>query len=82
MSGTEMLVLEMTDRLEAMRQERDAALARVDAAKAAPCVWAEEGEGEYWSTRCGQANWFADGGPAENRYRFCPYCGNPIEVQQ
>ena len=35
MSGTEMLVLEMSDRLEAMRQERDAAIARAGRAEAA-----------------------------------------------
>lgn len=35
MSGAEMLALEMTDRLEAMRQERDAAIARAEAAEGA-----------------------------------------------
>lgn len=35
MSGAEMLVLEMSDRLEAMRQERDAAIARAEATEAA-----------------------------------------------
>lgn len=41
MSGTEMLVLEMTDRLGAIRQERDAAVARAEQAEAAlaQCQW-------------------------------------------
>lgn len=35
MSGAEMLALEMSDRVEAIRQERDAAVARAEAAEAA-----------------------------------------------
>lgn len=50
MSGTDMLVLEMSDRLEAIRQERDAAVARAERAEAA--LKRALGEAQYWESRC------------------------------
>ena len=45
MSGAEMLALEMSDRVEAIRQERDAAVARAEASEAAlaQCQWRPPG---------------------------------------
>lgn len=63
----------------------EVATARLQTAEAAmqtPCVWTQEFDGEVWDTQCGGANVFEDGGPNENKYRFCPYCGHPIEVVQ
>lgn len=34
---------------------------------------------DYWETDCGQAHQFMDGGPKDNIYIFCPYCGKEIE---
>ena len=48
------------------------------AAKVRPlCLWRED-EDANWSTSCGEVHVFIDGGPADNRYRFCPYCGAAI----
>ena len=43
----------------------------------ASCVWTPDDDGVY-ETGCGQAHMFEDGGPSENHYRFCPYCGYPL----
>ena len=45
----------------------------------APCTWTED-EGGNWWTACGEGHVFIDGGPAENKARFCQYCGKPVEV--
>lgn len=44
------------------------------------CTWTEDGDG-VWETACGEAYCFTDGGPRENRSRFCPYCGKPLAVK-
>ena len=52
--------------------------------KPKPCEWhaPPEWEQDYWETACGEAFCFTDGGPSDNRMRFCPYCGGElIEVQ-
>lgn len=47
------------------------------------CTWKliEDGRTEEsdWSTACGQEHLFFNGSPAENSYKFCPYCGKPLE---
>lgn len=44
------------------------------------CRWAYSGEWEdAWWTTCGEGFTFTTGGPAENGFEFCPYCGQPIE---
>ncbi len=43
------------------------------------CVWVQDENG-VWETQCGNAHEFYDGGPSDNFYRYCPYCGKiPIE---
>ena len=48
------------------------------------CSWTidTDFDSEIYETGCGQAFTFNDGGPAENNFNFCPYCGKPIETQQ
>lgn len=41
------------------------------------CAWTEDEDGNWW-TGCGNVHVFTDGGPRENDYDFCPYCGKPL----
>lgn len=47
------------------------------------CAWTyrpeQYGTGDYWETGCGNAFQIASGTPAENGFRFCPYCGKRLE---
>ena len=43
------------------------------------CTWEEDTDGNYW-TECNQGSVFEDGGPEENGYKFCPYCGLALIV--
>lgn len=71
-------VLEVIDELIAWGKATEAALADRDR----PCYWSEgSDEVIVWNSACGQAEYFECGGPDENSYQFCPYCGHRIEVQ-
>lgn len=41
------------------------------------CKWQEDVEG-IWETDCKNSFVFSDGGPLENEFGFCPYCGKKI----
>ena len=43
------------------------------------CEWKEADidRGEWW-TSCGEAFVFIDGGPVDNKMRFCCYCGRRL----
>ena len=41
------------------------------------CAWTEDGDGSWWSA-CGDGFVFTDGGPQDNSFRFCCYCGLPL----
>jgi|CXWL01.1.fsa_nt_gi hypothetical protein len=45
------------------------------------CTWSCDPPGP-WMTRCDQAFEFTEGegGPVENGFRFCPFCGAPLRV--
>lgn len=43
------------------------------------CEWIDSHE-DGWTTDCGNAFVFNDEGPTENGFKFCPYCGKPLEV--
>ena len=45
------------------------------------CEWTEDDDG-IWTTSCHTMHTFFDGGPAENFYKYCPYCGKFITVQK
>ena len=43
------------------------------------CVWAEDDCGMY-ETTCNNSFQFNDGGgPVDNLFKFCAYCGKPIK---
>lgn len=44
-----------------------------------PCAWTVEEDG-LWNTGCGNAFLFEVEGPHENGFKFCPYCGKPLEA--
>ena len=48
------------------------------------CTWTPDEDGVWWSCddmdTCEHAFVFNDGGPIENHFKFCPYCGNPLVV--
>ena len=49
----------------------------------ASCTWKQDEDyGDSWATKCCEMFVLNDGGPAENKMRFCPFCGKPIAVQR
>ena len=54
-----------------------------DAAEDAPCAWTQDADfdmGDTYASACGELWSFIDGGPTENRVRFCHGCGKPVQV--
>lgn len=45
------------------------------------CVWAEDEDG-VWDTGCDNRFEFNEGTPHENKFEFCPYCGNRMKVSR
>ena len=43
------------------------------------CKWKLEEEGNLYVTECENRHLTFDGTPAENGYRYCPYCGRKIK---
>ena len=40
------------------------------------CTWTQDDEDSYWAAACCDHLFvFNDGGPVENGFRYCPYCG-------
>lgn len=58
-------------------RKEDYDISRPDAAPRV-CQWKDEAD--YWASSCGEDWCFIDGGPAENRVRFCHGCGKPVEI--
>jgi rRNA maturation endonuclease Nob1 len=44
------------------------------------CQWAADCDGNF-DTQCGQCFTFIDGGPEDNKARFCCFCGGKIRVK-
>lgn len=42
------------------------------------CKWRYDETHEKWDTQCGNAHSFFEGGPKDNYYKFCPYCGKEL----
>lgn len=49
--------------------------------QAAPCRWREDENGAY-DTECGGKFELTEGTPADNKMRFCPYCGKRLKAQR
>lgn len=46
-----------------------------------PCTWTLDDElSETYASRCGELWSFIDGGPIENRVRYCHHCGRPVKL--
>jgi hypothetical protein len=45
------------------------------------CVWTFDADLEAWKTTCGGVFDFAAGGPEENAFDFCPYCGAVLHAK-
>lgn len=45
------------------------------------CTWTEDIVEETWETDCENKFWFEAGGPKENDFKHCPYCGRPLQVK-
>ncbi len=45
-----------------------------------PCRWTYNEAEDRWNGTCGKRWHFDDGGPAENRMRYCPDCGHPLAL--
>jgi len=43
------------------------------------CDWRQEDDGQ-WGTDCSETFAFREGGPKENGYEWCPYCGKKLEA--
>lgn len=50
------------------------------AIRARPCTWTLDDNDGFYNTACGGAFWFDNGTPAENKAKFCPYCGGALVV--
>ena len=47
------------------------------------CLWSKDPDfemGDTYDSACGEKWSFIDGGPAENRVRFCQGCGKPVKL--
>lgn len=43
------------------------------------CNWEEmDADWNSWETQCGNAFTIMEGTPADNNFKFCPYCGGEI----
>jgi hypothetical protein len=42
------------------------------------CEWLLSADEDAWRTDCGEMFQFAEGGPQENGFKFCCYCGQPL----
>ncbi len=46
----------------------------------AVCEWTYDDITDIWDSECGELWNFVDGGPEDNRVRFCHGCGKPVKV--
>jgi len=48
------------------------------------CTWTlddyDPWQGDSWDTGCGNKFEFTVGGPVENTFSFCPYCGSVLRL--
>jgi hypothetical protein len=48
------------------------------------CEWRLYDDPDYpvWNTECGNAHEFMHGGPTDNFYAYCPYCGRMLSEKE
>ena len=46
------------------------------------CEWVYDSNHEYWGSECGDDFAFNCDGPIENGFKFCPFCGEKIKVDE
>ena len=79
-----MLLLDLTANDVHERDFWDVAIERISSLKAEldkTCKWApnEAYDGDcYWETECGNAYSITEGTPADNKMKFCVYCGGKL----
>jgi hypothetical protein len=44
-----------------------------------PCWWVHA-DSDFYESQCGGVFQFTDGGPHDNAFTHCPFCGKPLEV--
>ena len=44
------------------------------------CDWTEDEDGN-WASACGETWCFTEGGPKENRVKFCHGCGDRVRLR-
>ena len=44
------------------------------------CVWALDDDTDSWDTTCGEKFVFIEGGPNDNKVKFCCYCGRTVKA--
>jgi|GEM_PF-5965383 len=44
------------------------------------CHWSPREQTGHWHTACGHDFVFADGGPRQRSFIFCPFCGLELRV--
>lgn len=42
------------------------------------CTWLYDPDEEVYWTSCNNTFVFTEGGPADNDFEYCPYCGAPL----
>lgn len=42
------------------------------------CIWTYDDLDDKWDTDCGESFQFTEGGPIENKAKFCQYCGGKL----
>ena len=45
------------------------------------CTWTKQEDSDEYGTSCNRAYWFEDDDAEGPGWRFCPFCGNKIEVK-
>ena len=47
------------------------------------CEWVEDGNEDFsiWNSTCHNAFTFESGGPLDNGFAYCPYCGRALTMR-
>ena len=45
------------------------------------CEWGYLEDDDAWETSCDEMHYLNSGNPEDNRYKFCPYCGQRLTMR-